>query len=253
MEAKHNIEIYKSNTLIQNTINNLTRQQNKLLCVLMGKFIIGAVKSLEENVLESKMINSELTINEFLNLLNLSDCADNYNMIRREVSNFHRNSIISFTDGRKDKSLAYFGLIEIDTDTDVISFELSNSIKPYLTELSDCYTKYLQNNFLMLKSKRSQVFYELMKSYQSQKFITISVENLKKKLDANKSTYQEFKHFNNLIIKKAIKEINEITDILVSVKPIKQRRNIVSLNFTITAKEPDFEIDEETGELKNLG
>lgn len=74
MEEK-NIEIYKANTLVQNTINNLTRQQNRILCILMGKYIIGAVQSFDENALESKMIDSEMTLKEFLDLLELSDGA----------------------------------------------------------------------------------------------------------------------------------------------------------------------------------
>ncbi|MDU2155267.1 replication initiation protein [Clostridium sp.] len=254
MEEK-NIEIFKANSLVQNTIDSLTIQQNKLLCVLMGKYIVGAVKSVEENAPESKMIDPELTIRDFIKLLNLSDCKDNYEMIRRECLNFHRNSIISFIDEKQQEgvSLTYFDSIKIKNDTNIITFKWSESIKSYVTELNDCFTKYLQGNFLLLKSKRSQVLYELMKSYQSQKFITISVGDLKKKLNANKPSYEKFKYFNDHVLKKALKEINGVTDIVVSVKPIKQGRNIVSLNFTITAKEPDFEIDEETGELKNLG
>lgn len=101
-------------------------------------------------------------------------------MLREQAENFFANCLVTFTDGSKHIGLMYFDKFVYDEDTNVISFKWSESIKPYLIELSDCFTKYLQSNFLLLKSKRSQVFYELMKSYQSQKFITISVEDLKK-------------------------------------------------------------------------
>ena len=237
MKTNQEKEIHKMSMLVQNTINKLTLHQNRILCVLLG----------------TKRSHSDITIKELLDLLHLSDGGDNYKMIREQTEDFFANCLVTFTDGSKHIGLMYFENFIYDEDTNIISFKWSESIKPYLTELNDCFTKYLQGNFLLLKSKRSQVLYELMKSYQSQKFITISVGDLKKKLNANKPSYEKFKYFNDHVLKKALKEINGVTDIVVSVKPIKQGRNIVSLNFTITAKEPDFEIDEETGELKNLG
>ena len=208
MKTNQEKEIHKMSMLVQNTINKLTLHQNRILCVLLG----------------TKRSHSDITIKELLDLLHLSDGGDNYKMIREQTEDFFANCLVTFTDGSKHIGLMYFENFIYDEDTNIISFKWSESIKPYLTELNDCFTKYLQGNFLLLKSKRSQILYKLMKSYQSQQFITISVEDLKKKLNANKPTYQDFRHFNNLIIKKCIKEINEVTDLLVTMKTIKSRK-----------------------------
>ncbi|MDU2155266.1 replication initiation protein [Clostridium sp.] len=220
MKTNQEKEIHKMSMLVQNTINKLTLHQNRILCVLLG----------------TKRSHSDITIKELLDLLHLSDGGDNYKMIREQTEDFFANCLVTFTDGSKHIGLMYFENFIYDEDTNIISFKWSESIKPYLTELNDCFTKYLQGNFLLLKSKRSQILYKLMKSYQSQQFITISVEDLKKKLNANKPTYQDFRHFNNLIIKKCIKEINEVTDLLVTMKTIKRGKYVVALKFTIQEK-----------------
>ena len=220
MKTNQEKEIHKMSMLVQNTINKLTLHQNRILCVLLG----------------TKRSHSDITIKELLDLLHLSDGGDNYKMIREQTEDFFANCLVTFTDGSKHIGLMYFENFIYDEDTNIISFKWSESIKPYLTELNDCFTKYLQGNFLLLKSKRSQILYKLMKSYQSQQFITISVEDLKKKLNANKPTYEDFRHFNNLIIKKCIKEINEVTDLLVTMKTIKRGKYVVALKFTIQEK-----------------
>jgi len=59
-----------------------------------------------------------------------------------------------------------------------------------------------------------------------------------------KSAYDEFKHFNNQVIKPAIKEINLISDIYVTAEYTKQGRNVVAIKFSVEPN-PQKHIDEQ--------
>lgn len=47
------------------------------------------------------------------------------------------------------------------------------------------------------------------------------------------SAYDEFKHFNNQVIKPSVKEVNKISDIYVTPEYMKEGRNITAIKFTV--------------------
>lgn len=61
----------------------------------------------------------------------------------------------------------------------------------------------------------------------------ILIPLLRKSLGVPEGTHQEFKKFNGRVIKKAIEEINDISDLLVSVKYKRQGRNVDAAKFII--------------------
>ena len=133
------------------------------------------------------------------------------------------------------KNLAYYA------DTQEIEAEWNTEIIPYLRALSSRYTSYYLTDYLKLNSSHAQVLYELMKSYLGQGYITYDVDVLREKLGCStQKTYQTFKRFNEFILSKDIKEINENTDINVTItKRIKGKdgKTIQSLLFEIKSKE----------------
>ena len=62
----------------------------------------------------------------------------------------------------------------------------------------------------------------------------ISVDELKQILDCDKEeTYKAFKRFNDLLLKKVQKEMNEKTECRYKYEPIRKGRNVVAINFEI--------------------
>lgn len=244
------ITIFKSNALVQDTINNLTVQQNRILCVLMSKYIIGAVKSKEDPEKKGEMINGELSVNEILQLLNITDCKDNYEMVRREMRSFHRNTIIPFENSRFVGSIAFFDKIILDKNTDLVQFKWSESIKPYLCDLSGEYTRIIKSNFMNLRTKRGQIMYEYLKSYLGQGFITASISDLRQRFDANSESYNDFKEFNAKVLKKTLKEVNSTTDVQATMKQIKKGKYTVAITFVIKNNEKNGK--QKWGEHKNV-
>ncbi|KVU90242.1 plasmid replication initiation protein [Burkholderia ubonensis] len=61
----------------------------------------------------------------------------------------------------------------------------------------------------------------------------ISVEIWRKLLGAEASTYDEFKHFNAEVIKKAVKEVNTVSNILVTAEYERQNRRVSKIRFLV--------------------
>ena len=94
----------------------------------------------------------------------------------------------------------------------------------------------LQNRF---KSKHTLALYELFVDYFNiEKGIgqtpLISVEDFRKLMGLRDKEYKQFKHLNDALIKKALNEINEKSNLKSRVEYIKQGRSVVGLKFYIS-------------------
>ncbi|MFW6351830.1 MAG: RepB family plasmid replication initiator protein [Bacteroidota bacterium] len=107
----------------------------------------------------------------------------------------------------------------------------------------------LQNQF---KSKHSLALYELFVDYFNIKIAygetpQIGIEEFRKLLGLNEEEYKEFRDLNKFVIKKALKEINKISDLAVEVEYKKEGRRVVALKFRVKKnpqKENIIDLDE---------
>jgi plasmid replication initiation protein len=138
-----------------------------------------------------------------------------------------------------------------------IELNFSPDILPFLCELTDNFTQYQLSNVLQFKVTYSSRFYELFKSWQSAEK-TLTVEWLKEHLELEDS-YDRIDNLQNRVIKPALAEINEQTDIRVAYSPVKEGRRVVAFKFTFVCLEdkkkkakskPKFSQDRIDGVLK---
>jgi len=93
-----------------------------------------------------------------------------------------------------------------------------------------------------LKSKYSMALYENCKRYENVSTTgNIEVNELRKVLGALKPTYQENRRFIQLLLKPAIKEINDKTDIEITYETKKRNREIKYIKFNITKQNKKIE------------
>ena len=105
-----------------------------------------------------------------------------------------------------------------------------------ITSLTSRYTYFL---FIYLESRRR------IKTWQ------VELETLKELLGCDKEeTYKEYKYFNNLILKKAKKELFDKTDCRFSYEPIKKGRTVIAIRFTLESLVlPDTETPAIAGQI----
>ncbi len=90
-----------------------------------------------------------------------------------------------------------------------------------------------------MKSKYSLRLYELIMSFFYNKTNTYSryfaVDELRRLLDAEK--YTKFFHFHEKVIRPAVEEINQYTDLNLSYDQIKEGKKTVAIKFTFSTKD----------------
>nr|QJS05678.1 replication protein, Rep3 family [Psychrobacter sp.] len=97
------------------------------------------------------------------------------------------------------------------------------------------YTKYKQDSVLKLKGEYSIDLYHIAKKFEGMKRFSISLDEIKQEFSLPPS----YDHISNLkarMIKPAIKEINEKTDINITYENIKRGRTVTGLKFTVKPK-----------------
>lgn len=217
-------------------MNRFTYKQNQLMAILLGKYV---------NLKTDECINTTVSVDELRSVLGVASEGGNvYERIRRAIELFgERGSVGIYTekDGKpKWTWMPYFTKIELTENN--VTFEWNEGMKPYLIKLKNNYTQYLSNDYLKLKSIYSQNLYEQLKSlenYEKQykKKPQISIDDLRNALQVEgKKAYKKFKYLNDEIIKKAIKEISDVTDITVKYYLIKKGRTVVAVEFDIKRK-----------------
>ena len=96
------------------------------------------------------------------------------------------------------------------------------------------YVRYQLKNIISLKSQYSVRLYPKLKDkpfgWQ------ISVPELREMLGATASSYDNFKDFNKHVLQKAVKEINDITDITVTTQNVRKGRSVVAIKFKVEEK-----------------
>lgn len=113
---------------------------------------------------------------------------------------------------------------------------------PYIADIKRDYTKYQLEHIGALNSTNTIRLYELLARFKDTGWRTISVDELKEKLQiADK--YPRYNSLNERVLTPAVKEINEKSDLLVSFGTEKRGRKITALKFSITRKSKAVNIE----------
>lgn len=119
-----------------------------------------------------------------------------------------------------------------------VEFTFSDDILPFLFKLEHSlgnFTKYELLNVSGFSSVYSFRLYELAVKMRGMTESKILVEELRRILQVD-NKYPEYGEFKRCVISKSLKDINEKSDLLVDIDPIKRGRSIYALKFTIRTK-----------------
>lgn len=97
------------------------------------------------------------------------------------------------------------------------------------------YLKYRLKNIINLSSRYSYILFLYLTDNNFRHTWTIELNELKYILNCTAETYSEYKHFNNLILKRCQKDINEKTDLNFTYNPIRNGRKVTKISFTVVS------------------
>ena len=230
--------VRKSNEIVQDTINKFSRQQNKLMCVLLGKFV---------NLSKNECLDTEIKISDIREILEITDGGNNYDRLRSAIRRFGEVGSVGCREIDKNgKSVyvwrPYFSEIRIEDNKCIFSW--NDKMKPYLLNLQKRFTQYISDDYLKLKSIYGQNLYEQMKSYhklinppyKEPGIVDLNIEYLRT-LMRTEDKYAEDKIFRRDVINVAVKDINTHTDIYVEASRVRNGK----ITFVIKSKKEYFD------------
>lgn len=220
--------VAKKNQLIRQVRFDLSSQEQKIVLFLISKI----------KPTDSELEPITLQYKEFLQLCGLDTTqGKNKKNIRDTLKKLADKSCwIKLPDGTE----TLFRWIEdpiITPRQRSVTLRLKAILKPYLLELHEYYTQYQLMYILPLRSKFAIRLYELLKSCQSMRAATFTVDKLRELLNLSPDTFKTYADFRRYVIELAIREINQYTDIEVEFTPIKRGKKVESIEFQIKAKE----------------
>jgi plasmid replication initiation protein len=214
-----NYIVTKSNDLI-NAKYTLSVEEQRIILVLASM--------VQPDDIEFKLYRFK--IKDFLNLINVKD-KKKYSEIPKITRKLVDKSL-EIKYGNKILQTSWLSSVEYETGLGYVELEFSPKLKPFLLGLKEFYTTYKLDNVLDLKSKYSIRMYEILKSCQFKKAISLAVPELKTLLGIDKK-YSRFYDIKTKIIDRVKKELYQKTDIFFEYDEIKESRITVKINFYI--------------------
>lgn len=133
-----------------------------------------------------------------------------------------------------------------------VKLECTQKAMKYFFNIEDLgYLRYKLRCITSLTSRYSYIMFIYLEANRFRKSWEVDLEELKRILACeNEETYKEFKHFNNLLLKKTQKELHEKTECRYTYTSIKRGRTVVAVRFTLESLAlPDTETPAIAGQI----
>ncbi len=151
---------------------------------------------------------------------------------------------------RTFKKFAFISFAEYKEGEGYFTIGIDKRLKPYLLMLKEKFTRIPLQYIFPLRSTYAIRLYELLKQYENTGFRVDYLPDLREMLGVEPEEYPRFDNFEKRVLKTAVKEINEKTDIEVSYKKKRTGRKITHIEFEIKSKRKKAEIGDTTETAK---
>ncbi|MBI6550121.1 replication initiation protein [Xenorhabdus lircayensis] len=216
----NNLIAYKSNALIEASYK-LTLQEQRVLLMCIGK--LNPTSEIPEKIFQ-------LTAEEFYLAFPNMGTGNAERHLQDAVDKLAERWIQIHWKNKKEEirwiqqKAKYFG------GEGKIELTFSDSIMPYLTQLKGQFTSIAVKNVSALKRTYSIRIYELLMQFKATGDRLISVDDFRSMMGLE-DKYSKFAELNKFVIKPAIKELNDKSDLVVTVNIVKKGRIASALHF----------------------
>ncbi len=215
----NNLSVYKSNDLIDASYQ-LSSQAQKLVLACLAK-------------LDSRAdISKEISISacEFAELMGIPLKNAHRDLYKAADSLFDAEITLK-VDGKISRLRWVQESVERHEGEGAVTLIWSDKVVQYISQLQSRFTGYKLRNISLLQSSHSIRIYELLMRFKNTGQRSIELIDFKYALGiADK--YALYKDLNKWVIKPALKELNERSDLTISFEPIKKGRKVTGLAFS---------------------
>lgn len=215
-----NLVAYKSNALIEASYK-LTLQEQRLLLMCIGKL----------NPKDDKPQKTfDLTAEEFYLAFPDINRSNAERRLQEAIDRLWDRTISIHWKDEKREIRWIQEKAKYRTGEGRVQIVFADSIMPYLTQLTQQFTAIAVKNVSALKSTYSIRIYELLMQFKKTGDRIINIDDFRSILSVE-DKYNEFKILKRSVITPSIKELNEKSDLIVSLDLIKKGREVVALHF----------------------
>lgn len=219
--------VAKDNQLITKSRYSLSMSQQKILL-----YFISRIKPYDD---ENTMY--ELSIKDFVKVCGyIEESGYYYQSIKADIKSLRDVSNWIEVGKGKEILFSWINKAEIDRNKGTISISFHSTVARYLFDLRKKYTQYSLYNVLCLSHKYSIRLYEYLRSMEYKGDLEISLDELKKRIDAE--SYNIIGNFTKRVLEPAIEDINKHTDLLVWYEFKRTNRRITDVIFHFDEKSP---------------
>lgn len=159
-------------------------------------------------------------------------------MLYRDLKKICKSLITKVVEVKSDNGdWAVFNIISSAKyigNSGTISLKINSEAKPYLIQLKKLFFTFQLDHILNMDGKYAIRIYQQAKSnlFKGNSYV-IELDEFKKQLKLTQKSYTQFSNINLKVLTPSIKEINEKTDINISVEPLKIGKKVHSLKFNV--------------------
>lgn len=226
-------------TMIKPNENQLVKKANRLIEAssrldLQEQRLIAAMSAQITDADEDFKYYT-FTAKDLAELCNITSTSY-YSEVRKTVSNIMKKTLRLRTSNEEIVELHWISVAKYNSKTGTIGLKFEPTLKPYLLQLHECYTRYTLGDVFKFKSKYSFRLYELLRQYQDIGSRVFEVEDLREKLGVDQLELKLFADFKRRAIEPALKEINAKSSLSVTCEYKKTGRAYTHLKFTMKEK-----------------
>jgi plasmid replication initiation protein len=207
------------------------------LATYQKQLIFMAIARVQKEDTEFKI--EKFSFREFMDIMNISAGGNTERMIADSVENLVEKSfIIKNADGQEEELFWVDPEItRVDWKKKVIFIQLNKDLEKYFLNLDKLFTSFQLGFVTNFKSKYSFRIYEYLHSYLGLGKLIVKREDALKIL--GNSCYHHIADFDRFVMKRAIEEINEHSDITVEYYRRIERKTITHYFFKIRRKDSE--------------
>ena len=228
-------QVFKSNSLVSASYR-LTIQEQRILLACISQVNPKNGDEITDKVMYTVRVSD-------IESLSGSNSKSLYKDIKEAVNTLfeRRVTLTSWPNGkgsRKARITRWVQSIEYDDNEGNVQLRFSTDIAPYLTNLSEQYTKYFLSDIAKLNSAHAVRIFELIMQWKSVGELTISLESLKEMLNID-DEYKKINDFKKRVLEVSISQINKSTAYNIAITQKKTGRKVTHFIFTFGLKNED--------------
>lgn len=220
-------EVVKANALIQKTRYDLTLQEQKLILFVVQKIKPG----------DKEFKKYIFSIQEYCQVCEITDrSGQNYSNVKKSLKALRDKSFWMTIEDGSESLMSWLSKVRISEKKGTIEVQLDDDLKPYLLELKSFFTRYKYLYVMAMRSSYSIRLYEVLKSYENQGGIILTLKEIREMLYIEKGKLSRWSDLKRRVIDQAQKEINELTDIQIRYETVKEGRSVNEVGFYVYPK-----------------